>query len=402
MILPIRTETVTSRVPLANYLLIGLNMLAFLALDANLGGAAVASVRKLFTFQSEEPALYEFVTYQFVHGDAWHLFGNLLFLWVFGNSVNGKMGDIPYVLFYLAGGVFAAWGNALVSPEPFRLIGASGSIAAITTAYLVLFPRARVTVVVWFFFIHFFQVSAMVVIGVKIIAWDNLIAPHLGGAGNVAHMAHMAGYVYGFVGALALLLFRALPRDQFDILALWKRWNQRREFTSAMSSPGAKERAQFGSVAKIDGENPEEQTKEDERLDELSEKRRAIIDALETNDLSRATALHEQLLATDAEQCLPERDQLAIARAYYGAGQSVAAAAAFERFVGTYTRSPECGNMRLLLGIIYARDLQQYEVAEKHLVQTLDSLHDESRRNQCSEWLRQVRAALAQPTPESS
>lgn len=386
---------------MANYLIIGANMMAFLALNEQLGGATVASVREMLTFRSVEPAFYQFVTYQFLHADVWHLFGNLLFLWVFGNSVNGKMGNIGFLLFYLAGGVFAAWGNAALSPEPFRLVGASGSIAAITTAYLVLFPRARVTVLVWFFFIHFFEVSAMLVIGVKIIAWDNLIAPRLGGAGNVAYMAHLVGYFYGFVVALGLLLFRVLPRDQFDILAIWKRWNQRREFTSAMGKPGAAEQAQYGKVARQVSKNPEEQAKHDCQLDEIADKRSQVTEAVDANDMRRAMTMLEELIAIDPMQCLPERHQLAIARAYYSGGQFIPAAAAFERYVSTYTRAPECSNIRLLLGIIYARDLQQYEVAETHLAQTLESLHDQGRRDQCAEWLRQVRAAIRRPATEN-
>lgn len=386
---------------MANYLIIGVNMLAFLALDEKLGGAAVASVREMLTYRSVEPSIYQFVSYQFLHGDVWHLFGNLLFLWVFGNSVNGKMGNVPFLLFYLGGGVFAAWGNTVMADEPFRLVGASGSIAAITTAYLVLFPRARVTVLVWFFFIHFFEVSAMVVIGVKIIAWDNLIAPRLGGGSNVAYVAHLAGYCYGFVGALGLLLSRALPRDQFDILSLWKRWNQRREFTREMGKPGAAEQAKYGRVAQAVTKNPDELAKHEEHLDEISDKRGQVAEALDANDLPRAMAKFEELLVVDPAQCLPERHQLAIGRAYYSGGQFIPAAAAFDRYVSTYTRSPECSNIRLLLGIIYARDLQQYEAAETHLAQTLELLHDEGRRDQCTEWLRQVRTALSRPTAEN-
>ena len=144
-----------------------------------------------------------------------HLLGNMLFLWVFGNSVNGKMGDIPYLLFYLAGGVFAAWGYAILQAKVFYLVGASGAIAAVTTAYLALFPRSRVTVMVWFFFfIHFFEVPAMILIGLKVIVWDNVVAPKLAGADSVAYGAHIAGYFFGFLVSLNMLFLRALPRDQ--------------------------------------------------------------------------------------------------------------------------------------------------------------------------------------------
>ena len=103
--------------------------------------------------------MYQFFTYQFLHADVGHLFGNLLFLWVFGNSVNGKMGNWPYLLFYLAGGVCAAWGWAALNPGPLHLVGASGAIAAVTTAadgrLVVLSMLVAVAVLVyWWFYVR--------------------------------------------------------------------------------------------------------------------------------------------------------------------------------------------------------------------------------------------------------
>jgi len=308
---------------------------------------------------------------------------------------------LPYLLFYLGGGVFAAWGYALVHQETFRLIGASGAVATVTTAYLVLFPRSRVTVLVWLFFIYFFEVSAMVVIGVKIIAWDNIIAPQLGGAGEVAHQAHLAGYLFGFAGALGMLLVRALPRDQFDILALWKRWYQRREFESATADPAAAARVQYGSVARVDQPDPKERVVEERHIDEIADLRSRIGELLQRGETAEAAALYEQLIADHPQQCLSERQQLEIARKFYSAGRFPQAAAAFDRFVECYPQSGEVGNVRLLLGIIYARDLQQYEIADKHLTQTWRTLRDEKRRDQCFQWLKDVRAALGRPAPET-
>ena len=120
---------------------------------------------------------------RFAPADVWHLVGNMLFLWVFGNGVNAKLGDLPYLFFYLAGGVFAGVVFGWLSAD--ELLGASGSIAAVTTAYLVLYPRSRVTVLFAFFFITFFEVPATIIIAVKIILWDNILAPQIaGGAGQ--------------------------------------------------------------------------------------------------------------------------------------------------------------------------------------------------------------------------
>ena len=403
LVIPIRTESKIRRPPLVNYVLIGANVSLFLVFNYGMADTSVESFKAQYLyFHSAEPALYQFFTYQFLHADVWHLLGNLLFLWVFGNSVNGKMGDVPYLLFYLAGGIFAAWGYAVITPRPFQLVGASGAVAAVTTAYLALFPRSRVTVLVWLFiFIHFFELPAMIIIGLKIIVWDNIIAPGLGGQDSVAHGAHLAGYLFGFVGALGMLFVRALPRDQFDILALWKRWHQRREFAAAMSDPAAAARAQYGPVARKIAADPKQRAIDEQRFDTISNLRSRISEALEQRDTEAGAELYGQLLEIDSRQCLSERHQLDIARQFYGAGQFSQAVAAFERYVECYPLSTEASDVRLLLGIIYARDLREYEVADKHLTESMGRLRDQARRDQCFQWLKIVRAALGRPAPEA-
>lgn len=401
IIIPIRTETAIRRTPHVNYALIGANVLVYLVFNQLLQGRAFAEFRASYLiFDSTEPTIYQFFTYQFSHADGWHLLGNMIFLWVFGNSVNAKMGDWPYLLFYLAGGVFAAWGYAAVSPTPFRLLGASGAIAAVTTAYLVLFPRSRVTVLFWFFFIHFFELPAMLIIGLKVILWDNVISPSIGGAGNVAYQAHLAGYLFGFVAAIFMLLVRALPRDQFDMLALWKRWNQRRAFAAAMADPASRARAQYGATARLPAANAKAQEAQDRVWNQIAECRRKISELLEQRDLKGAAEEYEHLLLLDPKQCLSEMQQLDVAREFYRSGRFPQAAASFERFLECYPQSREYQNVRLLLGIIYARDLKQFETADEHLTRSMEKLHEPQRRAQCLEWLREVRAALGRPAPE--
>ncbi len=402
VVLPIRTESAIRRLPLVNYGLIGVNVFCFMLFNVLSAAPLIAFKTRVLALHSAEPAFHEFFSYQFVHADAMHLLGNMLFLWVFGNSVNSKMGDVPYLLFYLAGGVFSGWGFSAVTPGPTDLVGASGAIASVTTAYLVLFPRSRILVLLWvFIFIHFIQVPAMLMIGLKIIVWDNIIAPGLhSGQDAVANSAHLAGYFFGFVSALGMLLVRALPRDQFDILALWKRWHQRREFASAMGKPGAAEGAQFGSVARVAPVDAKQRALEEKRLDDITSAKTKIVESLEREDLEAAVRSYEALLAIDANQCLSERHQLAVARGYYGNGQSPQAAAAFERFVSCYPNAADSGDLRLLLGIIYARDLSQYEAADKHLAQSLKTLRDPARLGQCREWLERVREALGRVAPD--
>ncbi len=401
LVIPIRTEATFRRVPNANYFLIGANMLCYLIFNSGVLGESVTTFTDNYlAFKAVEPKLYQFFTYQFLHAGPWHLVGNLLFLWVFGNAVNGKMGNLPYLMFYLAGGVAAAYGNALVRSDYFILIGASGSIAAVTTAYLTLFPRSRVTVMVWlFFFIHFFEIPAMILIGVKIIVWDNIVAPSLQSGGNVAHQAHLAGYLFGILGSLFLLWVRAVPRDHFDLLALWHRWNQRREFAAAMADPTRRAQAQYGSAARVPIKNRAQQEAEDKRLNLIAEFRGRIQEAAARRDFDAAAAEYDKLLAIEPKQCLSEQLQLEIGQALLKSNRFDKAAIAYEHYLASYPKGRQALDVGLLLGIIYARDLRDFEKADMHLTNTLERLHDSSRRSQCMDWLKNVRHALGRPEP---
>jgi tetratricopeptide (TPR) repeat protein len=91
---------------------------------------------------------------------------------------------------------------------------------------------------------------------------------------------------------------------------------------------------------------------------------------------------------------------LEIARELYSAGRFKSATTAFERLLACYPASSEVGNVRLLLGIIFARDLHEYETADRYLTESMRVLRDQGRREQCVEWLANVRAALGRPAPE--
>lgn len=399
--IPIRTESAVRRVPVVNLCLIGLNLLVFVVLESGVFGGSARAKSQALSLQSISPSLYQFFSYQFVHANWTHLLSNMLFLWVFGNSVNSKMGHGPYVMFYLAGGVFAGWGHSLFALN--SLIGASGAVAAVTAAYLALFPRAHVTVLLWIvIFIQLVEVPAMIIILLKVIVWDNIVSRQFSEGDNIAYNAHLAGYLLGFIATLLLLFIRALPRDQFDILAVWRRWHQRGGLARAFGADAVGEKYSYGAVGREPAVAPEQRAAEDRYVNEVTDLRGKIAEFLEASNPAEAAAVYERLLAIAPTQCMSEREQLQIARELYRQSKFVEAASAFERFLECYRESSEASNVQLLLGIIYARDLRQLEAADKHLTQSMRALRDQNRRSQCLQWLKDVRTALGRPAPESA
>ena len=149
------------------------------------------------------------VTSIFLHGGWLHLIGNMLYLWIFGNNIEDRLGRLGFVLFYLAGGVAAALAQVAIDPtSEIPLIGASGAIAAILGAYLVLFPRARVLSLVFLgVFYQLIEVRAVFVLGFWFVLQliDGLASLGIPEAeGGVAFFAHIGGFVAGMAVGLVL------------------------------------------------------------------------------------------------------------------------------------------------------------------------------------------------------
>ena len=142
----------------------------------------------------------------FLHGGWLHLLGNMLFLWIFGNNVEDRFGRIRYLLFYLLCGYVAAYGFALADPDSTTpLIGASGAIAGVLGAYIVLFPRARVWSLVPVLFFIPLRLPAWLVLGLWfVLQWFYSAGHAVSAAGGVAYLAHVVGFVTGMLLALVI------------------------------------------------------------------------------------------------------------------------------------------------------------------------------------------------------
>jgi membrane associated rhomboid family serine protease len=146
------------------------------------------------------------LTAMFLHGGWLHLLGNMLFLWVFGNNVEDRMGHLRYLGFYLLAGYAAAYGFALVNAEStVPLVGASGAIAGVLGAYIVLYPKARVWSLVPFLLFLPLRLPAWLVLGVWfLLQWFYTSQLEVSGGDTVAYLAHVVGFLFGVILALPL------------------------------------------------------------------------------------------------------------------------------------------------------------------------------------------------------
>lgn len=211
--IPIRDEIPTRRVPVVNYLLIAVNILVFVLMW--LAGPAQESLVTQFAMIPANFAdgvdvgdVTDIFTSMFMHAGLAHIAGNMLYLWIFGDNVEDRMGPARYLAFYLAGGVVASLTHLLTNPNSqIPTVGASGAIGAVLGAYLVLFPQSRiVTFIPLGFFMRLTVVPAIIVLGLWFILqlFSGVLA--LGGpdVGGVAFWAHVGGFVAGAVMAKLL------------------------------------------------------------------------------------------------------------------------------------------------------------------------------------------------------
>ncbi|MDZ8225822.1 MULTISPECIES: rhomboid family intramembrane serine protease [unclassified Nostoc] len=223
---PLYDENPTRTTPYFTYGLIGMNILVFLhevmllnassnvQLNQFLSQYAVIPQQLTTNWSGEWITLF---TSQFLHGGWWHLISNMVFLWIFGNNIEDRLGHVKYLIFYLACGALAAlcqWFIGMNSEIPS--LGASGAISGVLGAYIIRFPQARVMTLVFLgFFITTIRVPALVIIGLFIV--QNVIsglatlqtAANMSvETGGVAYWAHIGGFAFGIILAPLFGLFR--------------------------------------------------------------------------------------------------------------------------------------------------------------------------------------------------
>ncbi|MBL4811141.1 MAG: rhomboid family intramembrane serine protease [Rhodobacteraceae bacterium] len=203
---PIRDHNPSERTPYVTYALIAINIVVYL------GGLVVIqndrALAELYYAYAMIPArisegenLISLVTSTFLHGGFMHLAGNMLFLWIFGDNLEEEMGHVGFLAFYLAAGIAAGLMQWIADPySSVPMVGASGAIAGVMGGYLLLFPKAKVDVLIFLvIFVRIFPLPAWIVLGL----WFGIQILSSFGAdaaqGGVAYWAHIGGFIAGFV-----------------------------------------------------------------------------------------------------------------------------------------------------------------------------------------------------------
>lgn len=211
--IPLRDSVRPLRSPYVNWFLIAVNLYVFIReimlppellsqVFFNLGVIPSNILYLIFTGDPLSPVMITFITAMFLHGGWLHVLSNMLFLWVFGDNVEDRLGHLRYLLFYLLTGVVASIAHIIANPtSEVPVIGASGAVAGVLGAYFILFPRSKVLSLVPIIFIFtLVEIPAVIFLALWFILQLFNGTASLGGAANaVAWWAHIGGFIAGII-----------------------------------------------------------------------------------------------------------------------------------------------------------------------------------------------------------
>jgi len=394
--IPIRTDRRLQHTPWVNYTIIAANAFVFIVLQRVYSGSV-----HHYVLHPEQPQLHQFFSSMFMHAGWLHLIGNMIFLWVFGNAVNDMLGHVGYLAFYLAGGIVAGIGHALLGGGASAW-GASGAIAAVTGAFFVLFPRVRVTVLFILYFIIPMEIPSWVFMLLQLI-WNLGFAAAPQGGGNIAYVAHLSGYFFGIGLAAGLMALKVLPSEPYNLLNLIRQWRRRSGYQRAVAGGfdpfgrghGRSHRGRrdgggadrWARADTVENAPPQPGGREAQLRAEIAEAHRG-------NDYDAAAKAYLRLVQIADNPILPMAQQLDVANTLMGNEKYPGACDAYERFLDRYGQYEHIGDIRLMLGLIYGRYLRQYDRAEKYLSRAIPDLLDDGKVAMAEEELAKARRRL--------
>lgn len=389
MLIPLGTDRPNKRNTIVTKVIIAINISIFviMAILANANPELAARINDAGAISRHNFHAYQPISSAFLHAGFMHIFGNMIFLLVFGPSVEDRFGRIGFTVFYLVGGAVSGFAHIAVDPHP--AIGASGAIAAVAGAFLVLFPNTRIKCFVIFFMIGIFMIPSWWLIGLFIVL--DLFAQFFSADNGIANIAHLGGYGFGILIAWTLLITKILPKEPYDMFSLLKHKKRRADFRAANNHfANASVRVQDNKPVKIDP-----------LVAQIAESRAHIGSLVSSNELtSAADAYLDMLTKFDANTkalTLHRDAQYQIASEFYQRGQRQEAFDAFARLLDAYPTDPERPVITILMARIKAQDLNDPQGALTMLTQLKSITLDDDTRALIDSDLDAIN-----PSPEST
>ncbi len=373
--IPIGDENPTSRRPWVNWALIAANGAVFVALNLSggtrFGELSEADAREWGLLPGQLSPL-SFLSCIFVHANWLHLAGNMLFLHVFGDNVEDKLGRLGYLVFYLAAGVAAsaafllfgrtfgsmlgpAAAERLAAWNEMPLVGASGAIAGVMGTYVVFFPKARIRVLWIFFFIGVYAWPAYLFIGLAILQ-DFMNAALLGSqlVGGVAYAAHLGGAATGILVGLVL---KPILRGRTGTV-----WDRDTGFNERV-----REEAPYGRVSP-GWESP--------RSVPLPHLRDQLTGAVLDGRMDLALDLYGRWVAEPRAETLPPEVEIEVAHEICRRGDLARALDAYRRYLGSHPRGGDTAEAKFRIGLLHARGTGNRAAAREWLLQAASEHSD--------------------------
>jgi membrane associated rhomboid family serine protease len=351
--IPLGTNLDSARRPLIVYALVAVNIAIHVVIFVGLRqeNLRVLEAFTMLRLDSGDFQWWNLITYQFLHDPfgIMHVASNMVFLLAFGGVVEGRLGRIGFLLFYLVGGALA--GLLQIAMTGGSVIGASGSVSVVAGAFLALHPRGSVHGL-WLLPPSRISMPAAWLLGLyAAIDVVNTLTDAFGATRTgVGTIAHLAGLVFGLAVCMALLGTGVLKRNDFDLFFLVKQWKRRRDLRQATLAGGLGV-ADGPIAARVRSGTADEMSAKERRL------RTTIAAAHRERDFVLAAQLYRELLAESPDAVLPAALQLDVANQLASNGDAATARMAYAGFLARFRSDPARHDARLMLAALEVRRL---------------------------------------------
>lgn len=386
--IPIGDEPNEGGFPLVNYALILANVLVFVV--GQEAGKADGVVER-YAYVPSDPSVLTAFSSMFLHGSWMHLLGNMLFLWIFGDNVEARLGRLGYLAAYLGTGLFGAVVHGMMSPgSAIPSLGASGAISGVQGMYVVAFPHNRVKLLLFFrFIVRIIHVRAPWIVGIWFLIND--VLPTLlakGDAGGIAHGAHLGGFGTGLLLCFALRPFFSTEKDLAGEARARRQEPRGRgipDLPSAgprtVSSPRVASAPRAVS-APAAGDPFLLERRAGAPLPSARSARGAdaspeVLGLVRSGRTGEAARLMASTLASGGRASVPESDYLRLALHAEGMRRFDEAEVLFRGFLAAYPAAAGASLAHLGLGLILAREVGDAGAARPHLLAAAERATDD-------------------------